>query len=61
LQKKEKFSHHQSSRPSRYIGIDLGPAGGNAGGIILCEGTPEEIIENENSITGEFLKREMGN
>jgi excinuclease ABC subunit A len=39
--------------------IDLGPEGGSGGGQILCEGTPESIIENENSYTAEFLKLEM--
>jgi len=41
--------------------IDLGPEGGNAGGIILCEGTPEEIIYETNSITAEFLRKELLN
>ncbi len=39
--------------------IDLGPEGGNAGGRIIFEGTPEEIIKDRNSITGEHLKREL--
>lgn len=37
--------------------IDLGPEGGDAGGRIIAEGTPEEIAENERSYTGYFLKR----
>ncbi len=36
--------------------IDLGPEGGEKGGYIVAEGTPEEIANNKNSITGEFLK-----
>ena len=36
--------------------IDLGPEGGKRGGEIIAEGTPEEIIECENSFTGRFLK-----
>ncbi|MFC6205063.1 excinuclease ABC subunit UvrA [Psychrobacter urativorans] len=36
--------------------IDLGPEGGKGGGIIIAEGTPEEVAENKNSHTGEFLK-----
>jgi excinuclease ABC subunit A len=37
--------------------IDLGPEGGDAGGQIVAQGTPEEIAENEHSYTGHFLKR----
>ncbi|MCK5334185.1 MAG: excinuclease ABC subunit UvrA, partial [Candidatus Aenigmarchaeota archaeon] len=36
--------------------IDLGPDGGDGGGEIIAEGTPEEIVKNEKSYTGEFLK-----
>lgn len=39
--------------------IDLGYEGGEAGGQIIAEGTPEEIIQNEKSYTGKFLKIEM--
>ena len=37
--------------------IDLGPEGGNKGGKIICEGTPEEVAENKKSATGEYLKK----
>ncbi|MHA1229091.1 MAG: excinuclease ABC subunit UvrA [Candidatus Helarchaeota archaeon] len=37
--------------------IDLGPEGGNAGGTIVVEGPPEEIIKCETSYTGQFLKK----
>ncbi len=37
--------------------IDLGPEGGEDGGKIVAEGTPEEIIKNKNSYTGQFLKK----
>ena len=36
--------------------IDLGPEGGNAGGMVVCEGTPEEVCKCEQSYTGKFLK-----
>ncbi len=36
--------------------IDLGPEGGEGGGKIIAQGTPEEIILNKNSFTGHFLK-----
>ncbi len=39
--------------------IDLGPGGGEYGGRIVAEGTPEEIINNKESITGKFLKKEL--
>ena len=37
--------------------IDLGPEGGEKGGEILCVGTPEQIVKNEKSYTGKFLKK----
>ena len=40
--------------------IDMGPEGGKNGGEILATGTPEEVSENEESITGKFLKAELG-
>jgi len=39
--------------------IDLGPGGGEHGGKIIAEGTPEEIIKNKKSLTGKFLKAEL--
>jgi len=37
--------------------IDLGPDGGNKGGYIVAEGTPEEIAKNQGSYTGQYLKK----
>ncbi len=37
--------------------IDLGPEGGDEGGRVVAQGTPEEVAENEQSYTGHFLKR----
>ncbi len=37
--------------------IDLGPQGGDEGGTIVAEGTPEEIAENKKSLTGLYLKK----
>jgi excinuclease ABC subunit A len=37
--------------------IDLGPEGGDMGGEIVAEGTPEEVASNPNSYTGQFLKK----
>jgi excinuclease ABC subunit A len=39
--------------------IDLGPEGGNGGGYIIAEGTPEQVAKEKKSFTGEFLKREL--
>ena len=39
--------------------IDLGPEGGDRGGNLVCEGTPEEIAQCKESITGKFLKEEL--
>lgn len=39
--------------------IDLGPEGGRGGGKILCEGPPEKIIQNTQSITARFLEKEL--
>ena len=36
--------------------IDLGPEGGEAGGTIVAEGTPEEVARNKRSHTGQFLR-----
>lgn len=37
--------------------IDLGPDGGDEGGYIVAEGTPEEVSENPKSYTGQYLKK----
>lgn len=37
--------------------IDLGPEGGDKGGNIVCQGTPEKVSECEESYTGQYLKR----
>ena len=37
--------------------IDLGPEGGDNGGEIIATGTPEQIVKNDRSYTGKFLKK----
>ena len=37
-------------------GAGTGDEGGNGGGTLVCEGTPEEICDCEKSYTGQFLK-----
>ncbi|MEC9209181.1 MAG: excinuclease ABC subunit UvrA [Bacteroidota bacterium] len=39
--------------------IDLGPEGGDKGGQIVFEGTPEKMMKSKKSITGEYLKRKL--
>ncbi len=36
--------------------LDMGPGGEKSGGQIVASGTPEEIAENPNSLTGRYLK-----
>lgn len=40
--------------------VDLGPEGGNRGGTIICEGTPEQIATNPDSHTAKYLALELG-
>ena len=37
--------------------IDLGPEGGDKGGEVIAVGTPEQVVRNEQSYTGKFLKK----
>jgi len=37
--------------------IDLGPEGGEKGGYVIASGTPENILRNKDSFTGEYLRR----
>ncbi len=39
--------------------VDMGPEGGNRGGRIVCEGTPEAVAKVVGSFTGEFLRGEL--
>ena len=40
--------------------IDLGPEGGDGGGRIIAQGTPEDVAENPASFTGQYLKHVLG-
>jgi excinuclease ABC subunit A len=40
--------------------IDMGPEGGSRGGLVIAEGTPEQIAANPDSFTGVFLRRVLG-
>jgi excinuclease ABC subunit A len=37
--------------------IDLGPEGGDKGGLLVAAGTPEEVSKVKNSYTGQYLKK----
>ena len=37
--------------------IDMGPEGGDGGGTVIAQGTPEEVAQQKQSYTGQFLKR----
>ena len=36
--------------------VDMGPEGGSRGGLVVAEGTPEQVADNPASFTGGFLK-----
>ncbi|MEA4911031.1 MAG: excinuclease ABC subunit UvrA [Oscillospiraceae bacterium] len=50
---------HDIIKTADYI-IDLGPEGGDKGGYIVAEGTPEQVAQNERSYTGQYLKPLLG-
>lgn len=39
--------------------IDLGPEGGERGGKLVAAGTPEELVQNKNSVTGKYLMEKL--
>ena len=41
--------------------IDMGPEGGSRGGMILCQGSPEEVAEQNIGYTAHFVKEELNN
>ena len=41
--------------------IDLGPEGGDGGGTVVAEGTPEQVAATAGSFTGEYLRRVLEN
>lgn len=53
------IEHHLDVIKTADYVIDLGPEGGEQGGEILCEGTPEEITQAPRSYTGQFLKEKL--
>lgn len=41
--------------------IDMGPEGGDGGGTVVAQGTPEEVAECPQSYTGYYVKRVIAN
>ena len=39
--------------------LDLGPEGGDRGGLLIARGTPEEVAEDPGSYTGQYLKETL--
>jgi len=39
--------------------VDLGPEGGDKGGYVVAEGTPEQVAEEKSSYTGQFLRKAL--
>jgi excinuclease ABC subunit A len=37
--------------------VDLGPEGGDGGGYVIAEGSPEELAKKKESFTGQYLKK----
>lgn len=51
------IEHNLDAIKSADYVIDLGPEGGDEGGYVVAEGTPEEVAKNPDSFTGAYLKR----
>jgi excinuclease ABC subunit A len=51
------IEHNLDIIKSADVIIDIGPEGGDDGGIILCTGTPEQIANHPSSYTGQYLKK----
>jgi ABC-type branched-subunit amino acid transport system ATPase component len=41
--------------------IDIGPCGGEKGGYIVAQGTPEQVAKDKNSVTGKYLAKSLKN
>ena len=54
------IEHHPDVIASADWVVDLGPEGGEHGGRIIAEGTPETLMRSRTSHTGEMLRRELG-
>jgi len=53
------IEHHLDVIKSADYIVDLGPEGGDEGGEIIAEGTPEQVAQIDSSYTGQFLRKEL--
>jgi len=53
------IEHHLDVIKQADYVIDLGPGGGQRGGYVVAEGTPEEVAQAEKSLTGQYLRRAL--
>lgn len=51
--------HDENTILSADYVIDMGPGAGNNGGYVVATGTPDEIMKNENSLTGQYLAKKI--
>ena len=51
------IEHHLDVIKTADYVVDLGPGGGDEGGAVVVQGTPEKVSEHEKSETGKYLKR----
>ena len=50
-----RWVHDEDTMMAADYIIDIGPGAGIHGGTIMSQGTPEEIMNDENSLTGQYL------
>jgi excinuclease ABC subunit A len=53
------IEHHLDMIKNTDYIIDLGPGAGDKGGYIVTTGTPEEVAQVEDSLTGQYLKAKL--
>ena len=51
--------HDTDTMLARDMIVDIGPGAGDQGGQVMAQGTPEEVMNNENSITGKYLSGKL--
>jgi len=51
------IEHNLDMIKSADVIIDIGPEGGDDGGVVICQGTPEEVSQCPRSYTGQYLKK----
>ena len=51
------YSQPRSLKQATRALVDLGPEGGDGGGTVVAQGTPEDVAKVERSYTGQYLKK----